>query len=74
VFWLNWTDGQFTTVIPPVDMDNSPSRLYKALNTKEYVAETIAPRREGDKKAKMTLLIITAIVAMFLMYLAAKGG
>jgi hypothetical protein len=74
VFWLQKKrDGTILPVVPEEDMDHSPGELYEALQTRDDIDETIAPQKGSDSKIKIGLLVAAACVALFLMFLAAKG-
>lgn len=75
VFWLEKTrDGKVLPVVPVEDMDHSPGELYEALQTRDDIDETLAPQKSENSKIKVGLLVAAACVALFLMFLAAKGG
>ncbi len=65
--------GQITPVVPSIDLHHSPAELYEAINTEEDIATTIAPQKADNSKIKIGLLVFAAVVALFLMFLAARG-
>ena len=63
-------DGKITPVTPWEVISDSPSELYEAVQTTDDMTEVFGWLDEGSDKFKLIYLIIAALVALFIAFMA----